>query len=343
MARRMFLAVGSVLMRSARIPAILLLTIVAAATQPACVVGIDGERGTFERTLAVSGVVRLEVQTASGSINISRAVGTEGSVHIVGKFRVGTWLWGDARERARHLKENPPIEQRGSLILVGSGVSRELLRNVQISYEITVPEDTEVVSTAASGQQTIRDVKGPVRATSASGSVTVGNVAKDVTITAASGELSARDIGGNLRASTASGSQTIEDVDGEVRARAASGSLTINQPGRRVDASNASGHIQIRGAKGDVRARNASGGVSVEGNPASGALWEISSASGGIHLRLLEPVDVEVALETRSGSITTDRPITIQSKSRHELRGLIGKPDARIEASTTSGSIRILR
>ncbi len=328
-------------MRLARIPAILLLAIAAAATQPACVVGIDGERGTFDRTLAVTGPVRLEVKAGSGSINIRR--GAQGSVHIVGEFRIGTWLWGDdAHERARRLTENPPIEQRGSLILVGSEVSRQLLRNVRVNYEITVPEDTEVASTTASGGQTIRDVKGPVRVTSASGSVTVGNVAKDVTIAAASGGLNARDIRGDLHTSTASGSQTIENIDGEVRVRAASGSLTINNPGQRVDASTASGHIQIRGAKEDVRARNASGGVSVEGSPANGSLWQVKSTSGSIRLRLLEPANVEVALETRSGGISTDLPITIQSKSRHELRGTIGKPNARIEASTTSGSIHIL-
>ncbi len=328
-------------MRLARIPAIFFLAIVMPATQPACVVGIDNERTTFERTLTVTGPVRLEVQTGSGNIHIRR--GTEGSVHIAGEFRVGSSLWGDAQERARRLAENPPIEQRGNLIVVGSDVSRELLRNVRASYEITVPEDSEVGSTTASGQQSIRDVKGPVRATSASGSVTIENVAKDVIIAAASGGLNARDIGGDLRASTASGSQTMENIAGEVRTRAASGSLTIHSPGRRVDASNASGHIEILGAKADVRAHNASGGVSVEGNPGNGGLWEISSVSGGIHLRLLEPVEAEVALETRSGRITTDFPITIQSKSRHELRGTIGKPNARIEASTTSGSIRILR
>ncbi len=328
-------------MRFLRIPAILLVTILATATQPACVVGVGGERGTFDRTLTVTGAVRLEVQTGSGNINIRR--GAAGSVHIAGEFRVGTWLWDDAHGRARRLAENPPIEQRGNLILVGSDVSRERLRNVRINYEITVPEDTEVASTTASGGQTVRDVKGPVRVTSASGSVTVENVAKDATVSAASGRLTVRDIGGNLRTSTASGSQTMENIGGEVRARGASGSLTINNPGRRLEASTASGHIQIRGAKEDVRASNASGGVSVEGNPASGSLWQVKSTSGGIRLRLLEPANVEVALESRSGSISTDFPITIQTKSRHELRGVIGKRDARIEAETTSGSIRILR
>lgn len=327
-------------MRSVRIPAVFLIVVLAGVTQPACVAGLGGERGTFDRTLTVTGPVRLEVETGSGNITLRR--GPAGSVHIVGDFQVGSWLWGDAREHAQRLAQNPPIEQRDNLILVGSGAGRELLRHVHLSFEITVPEDTEVAATTASGQQNIRDVKGPVRVTSASGSVTVENVAKDATVAAASGGLTLRDVGGNLRSSTASGSQTIEKIGGEVRARAASGSITIDGPGGRVEANTASGHVDIRGAKEDVRARNASGGISVEGNATKGALWQLSTASGSVRLRLLEPVNVEVALESRSGSISTDFPITIQTKSRHELRGVIGKSDARIEASTTSGSIRIL-
>jgi hypothetical protein len=328
-------------MRFKRLPATVFLAIALVGTQCACVIDGDRERGTFERTLSVTAPVRLEVRTGSGTIDVHR--GGAGTVHIVGEFRVGAWPWSDARERARSLRDNPPIEQRENLILVGSNMGRELLRNIHISYQITVPEDTEVSSTAASGQQTIRDVKGPVRITSASGGVTVEKIATDVSISAASGDLVVREVGGHLRTASASGSQTLEDVGREVRARAASGSLTIRNPGGRVEAANASGHIEIRGAKEDVRARNASGGITVEGKPGGGAFWEISSASGGIRLRLADPVDAEVALETRSGSIDSDFPITIQSKSRREVRGSIGKPNARIEASTLSGSIHLLR
>ena len=58
-------------------------------------------------------------------------------------------------------------------------------------------------------------------------------------------------------------------------------------------------------------------------------------------MRVPESIGAEVDLETGSGDIDTDVPITIRAQARGELRGQIGNGTARIRVSTGSGGIRI--
>jgi DUF4097 and DUF4098 domain-containing protein YvlB len=62
-----------------------------------------------------------------------------------------------------------------------------------------------------------------------------------------------------------------------------------------------------------------------------------------VTLRVPESIGAEVNLETGSGDIDSDLPITIRGQSRGELRGTIGNGASRITVSTGSGGIRIRR
>jgi DUF4097 and DUF4098 domain-containing protein YvlB len=49
-----------------------------------------------------------------------------------------------------------------------------------------------------------------------------------------------------------------------------------------------------------------------------------------------------IELETGSGSIETDFPITVQRHSRNHVQGQIGDGSGRVTIETGSGSIRLL-
>ena len=107
--------------------------------------------GSFTRTLKVSGAVDLDVKTGSGSIKIR--TGDASTVQILGRIRASnSWSGGiSAEEKVRRLEANPPIQQTGSIIVIGQIEDRDLQNNVSISYERVVPAATKLRSHTGSG------------------------------------------------------------------------------------------------------------------------------------------------------------------------------------------------
>ena len=64
--------------------------------------------GSFDRTLAVSGPVDLEIRSGSGGIRID--AGPVDTVHVVARIRANPWLSSDTEARVRRIEANPPIE-----------------------------------------------------------------------------------------------------------------------------------------------------------------------------------------------------------------------------------------
>ncbi|MBA0085075.1 MAG: hypothetical protein HRJ53_08770, partial [Acidobacteria bacterium Pan2503] len=122
--------------------------------------------GTFSRSYTVSGPVRLELSNASGEVDITE--GAAGTVSIHAEVRSSGLGFENPQKRLDDIVSDPPVEQRGDTIRVGKDLSR--MRNVSISYKIQVPHDTEVDANVASGSEDIRDLRGPVKVRSASGS-----------------------------------------------------------------------------------------------------------------------------------------------------------------------------
>src|SRR2546430_11665422 len=213
--------------------------------------------GTFDRNYNVTGPIRLEITNASGDVDITGS--SDGRVHVRGDVRASGFGFDNPQKRLDETVANPPIEQTGDTIRIGKEMSR--MRNVSIAYTIQVPRDTEVSSTLASGAQTIRGVRGPVKVQAASGVIRVEKIERDTQLTTLSGTVSATDIGDDVRVSSASGSVTVSNARGDVRVNATSGIISVSNPGGRIEADTASGEVEIHGAAKDVKAHAASGQI----------------------------------------------------------------------------------
>src|SRR6266704_6127561 len=205
--------------RNLCLPLVLLTAVVAAA---ACNSGASVS-GTFDRHYNVSGPIRLEITNASGDVDITGSA--DGKVHVRGEVRASGFGFDNPQKRLDDTLANPPIEQRGDTVRIGKEISR--MRNVSIAYTIQVPRDTEVSATVASGAQTIRGVRGPVKVQSASGSVRVEKIDRDAELSTASGSVSATDIGSEVHVTSASGSVTVSNTKGDVIVNAISGVIRI--------------------------------------------------------------------------------------------------------------------
>jgi hypothetical protein len=293
--------------------------------------------GIFDRTLSVSGPIRLELSNTSGDVSITG--GSDGKVHVHAEARASGFGFDSAEKRLNEIIANPPIEQRGDIIRIGKDIAH--FRSVSISYEIEVPRDTEVSASVLSGSEAIRNVRGPVKVESASGSINVEHIERQTQLSTLSGTIRASNINDDLKASSASGSVVVSNIKGDVRISALSGSTQITKPGGRVEASTASGAVDVQDATKDVKAHAASGRINVEGNPGSSSYWDLKTASGLVQLGVPKNANFHLAADAVSGAIKTDIPVVVEEQGKHSLRARIGNGGGRVEVHTVSGEIRL--
>jgi DUF4097 and DUF4098 domain-containing protein YvlB len=291
--------------------------------------------GSFDRTLAVSGPIRLELANAAGDVSITP--GPAGAVHIHGNVRASGIGFDNPQKRLDEIIAKPSIELRGSTVRIGKDMSR--IRNVAISYVIEVPRETEISTTVASGSETVHNVQGPVTMEAASGSIRVDGIDRQVQLTSISGSIEAHDIGDELKISGASGNVNASNVKGDVDINILSGSVSLSQPSGRVEARTASGTIDVAGASGDVTAQSASGRVTVQGTPKSSSYWNLRTVSGTVELTVPASANFHLSADAISGEIKAGIPIVIEEQSKRSLRAHVGTDGGRIEIHTTSGNI----
>jgi DUF4097 and DUF4098 domain-containing protein YvlB len=293
--------------------------------------------GSFDRSLDVSGPIRLELANVAGDISIVGS--TDGKVHVHGDVRVSGFGFGSPQERLSQILASPPVELKGDTLRVGRELSR--MHSVTISYDIHVPKNTEISATSVSGSQTIRDVSGPVHAESVSGSVRAQNIAHEVRLSSTSGSVEAENCGDDVRATSVSGSASISNAKGDVVAHSVSGDVQVNNPGQRVDTGSSSGSIDVRGANGDVKAHTGSGRLTVQGNPSGNSYWELRTVSGSVQIAVPSNANFHFSANAVSGQIRAQVPIMIEEQGKHSLRAHMGTGGGRVEIHTVSGDIGI--
>jgi len=284
--------------------------------------------------------VRIELSNASGNVEIRGSADGNGAC----AWEVSPGGWSDIRRLVQGSVGRGGFES-------SAGAQREHDSHWE---EFVVAEErddritrwkcrmtTEIDAGVASGGITIDHVKGPVKASSASGYVHVYRVERDTQLNAASGSIDASGIGGCLRVSSASGDTRVADVKGEVKVSAASGSIRIQHPSDRVDASTASGTIEVVGANNDVKVHAISGTIQVSGNPGASRLWELKTISGSVELRVPSNASFLLSAESTSGDIRTSIPVILEEQNKHLLRAHIGGSAGRVEVHTVSGSVNV--
>jgi DUF4097 and DUF4098 domain-containing protein YvlB len=204
-------------------------------------------------------------------------------------------------------------------------------RGGSAELDITVPIGTRVQIDGFSAPYTVKGVKGELKLETMSGTVEVSDAVGRTQIETVSGYIKADQIDGDLRAETVSGRLDISNVNGE------------------IDAASVSGHAWINGAKSKaVRAETVSASVSYSGLIDPTGTYSFKSNSGRITLAVPADIGATVSLETFSGNVDSDFPVTMGAgtnrlghDSKFEFK--IGNGRARITLESFSGNIRIQR
>lgn len=297
-----------------------------------------GDTGNFDRMLTVTGPVQLELRNGAGSVQVRPGPGNQVKIHA--DFTTWSWPWDDSHDRARQLAANPPIEQQGNVIRIGS--STGITNNIKIDYVIYVPTQTEIRAQQGSGSYDVAEIQGPAFLHSGSGRIYARRIQSDVEAETGSGGIELSDITGRVTSTTGSGSVSLARIGGDVRSSTGSGSIRVDQPSGRISARTGSGGIEVFGANSDVRATASSGHIHIQGNPTASSYWEIRASSGSVNLDVPHDASFRLSAHTSSGGIESDLPIVLeQQMGRRELRGRIGGGAASVEVQTSSGGIHI--
>ncbi len=261
------------------------------------------EDGSFDKSLAVSGPVDLDVQTDSGGIHVTQ--GSSGSVriHAILKADHGWFNSGDAMAHIRELERNPPIEQDGNRVRVGYVRDRNLLRGVSMRFEIETPSETQLRARADSGGIEVEGIRGPVDTKTDSGGVEI------------------RDIRSEVRAAADSGGIHVHNVKGPLYARADSGGVEGMDIAGAIDAQTDSGSVRVSQTQAaSIRAK---------------------ADSGGVQVRLAPGAGYDVSAETDSGTISVPEMTVSSSFSKHHIEGKVRGGGPMVTIRAESGSVTV--
>ena len=300
---------------------------------------VAAREGTFHRTLEVNGAVDIDLTTGSGNVTVR--TGRDGKVEVTGHIRASGWFEG-GEDRVSRLEANPPIQQSGNSVRIGHIQDSDLRHNISISYELTVPDQTQLTAYSGSGGQDIDGLLGTVDVNSGSGDIRISNIGNTVKAETGSGNMLLQNVKGNVRAKTGSGTIRATNMGGGFEGETGSGHIDLQQsaPGA-VRVKTGSGGIAARGVRGSLEATAGSGEITAEGEPRAG--WVVHTGSGSVRLRLDSDAAFDLNAHTSSGSISVNRPVTVQGVvNRREIRGRVRGGGPQVEVETSSGDIQIL-
>jgi len=279
-------------------------------------------RGQDERTATqIDTTVRLD---RGGSVDLSI---------ISGRIRVTGWDRSDVKISATIEDGYLRFSANSSRVTLGvDDEGRRGRHNNHIGdarYEVSVPRGARLILEAVSGDVSAKGSQGEIEASSVSGDVDVSDGVRTVSVESVSGSAHAAQVNGNLRAETVSGDLRVENVTGD------------------VEASTVSGEIRLIGIQSkDVRTESVSGSLTYTGTIEPTGRYGFESHSGTINLNIPRNAGAQFSVETFSGGVNADFPITIPPNTRGRNREghmelTIGDGRARVTAQTFSGEIVI--
>jgi DUF4097 and DUF4098 domain-containing protein YvlB len=293
---------------------------------------------TFTQTYKVGDGSALDLSQLSGDIRVTGGSGSEIKVEATKRVR-----HRDPEEAKRLLAAlrievnnfNGRVEvrtiypRRGSF---GNNIS------ASVDYVIVVPADTTVSLKSISGDVSVTNVKGEVRAETVSGDVNISaspNVSIAKTI---SGDVTAQNVGAQTTLVLSTISGTVLGTGLKVRA---------------LEAGSVSGNVRLVGSEVErLEAKSLSGNIEFEAPLTKGGRYEFTSHSGNVRLTLSGNTGFELDADTFSGSVRSDVPVTLRSMgqtdqtrrgSNRAIRGSYGDASAYLSVRSHSGSVVITK
>ena len=152
-------------------------------------------------------------------------------------------------------------------------------------WTVTVPAETRINFSTASGDFTADDLKGRISVETASGDIELSNCNCNIKAQTASGDIQLTDSEGDFNLEIASGDITVSDCKGVFELNSASGD---------IETDNCRGEFELNAASGDIEALK----TFIE----EASTFDV--ASGDVYVELAETAEFNLSLSSASGNAT---------------------------------------
>ncbi len=186
------------------------------------------------------------------------------------------------------------------------------------------------------------------RIVSSNGSIRLNQLEGNATLKTSNGSIRANGLKGDVEAHTSNGAVELQDFRGSAVVQTSNGSVKADGLRGRVSASTSNGTI-------DVTVADPEPGQSIKLNTSNGrvnlamAAWKnndiiVSTNNSSITVRLPDKPNARVKASTSNGSIQSDFDVSIQgAMNKHHLDGVMGSGGALLDLTSSNGAIRITR
>ena len=224
--------------------------------------------------------------------------------------------------------------------------SREGDLEAHADLEIRLPPGKKILVALAIGRIEARNVDGDLHLDTGAGEIMTSATRGSLNLDTGSGDITVDGADGDLWADTGSGNVDARNVRGEeIDADTGSGDVRLEDvEARSIGVDTGSGNVEVLGARTErVGVDTGSGDVRVETTSGS-ATFSVDTGSGDVEIAVPDSYSGTVLIETSSGELHSDMPITLLRRSDDEIEGRIGEGgSARIEIETGSGDVSLRR
>lgn len=176
------------------------------------------------------------------------------------------------------------------------------------------------------------------------GKLTVTNVEGRLQLEAANAPVTVNGTRGTLAVEVGAGDVRLTGTDGEVKVSTGSGRVELTKAkGGAVAIETGSGDVAASGLEaGNLAIESGSGNVTVEIKGEVDRLY-VDTGSGDIAITAPPSLSAQLELETASGEINSDFPLSVTQTGSDHLSGTVGGGKGKISVETGSGGVRLLR
>ena len=242
-----------------------------------------------------------------------------------GEMIVSGWDRDEVRIRATSDNSGLRLDATSSRIQVkGIGMGWDDVR-----FEVTVPAGTRLLLNGRSSDVNVRGTRGDVEVHTQNGDIVISDAA-NVDVNALNGDVELAGVD-QVRVNLVAGDVRIESARGAIHSVAVSGEIEIHNATSR-----------------SVNVQTTSGEVFYDGTIDPSGRYEFSSHAGSVTVRVPADVSAAVSLQSYSGEIESDFPITLEGGATigghpRTIDFRLGSGGARITMNSFSGSVVLQR
>jgi DUF4097 and DUF4098 domain-containing protein YvlB len=268
----------------------------------------------FERTLPLASGGRFELMSDAGSVTVRGSSGSSATIVVTSN-----------RDDIQSLFNFDFRSSEGLVQVTAKKKTFQWFSNVNLHFDVTVPQQTSV------------SIK------TAGGSIDVSSLEGGQDLHTSGGSIGAADVQGNVMARTSGGSIKVQDVKGDADLGTSGGGITANSLQGTLIAHTSGGSIHIEGLTGRVDAHTSGGSIQAtlaRGNSQGG---QLGTSGGSIRVAVDPSANLNLDAATSGGSVSTDMPVRAQGEMSHsKLLGTLGSGGEALVLRTSGGSIRIM-